>query len=174
MPSDPPMTVDSPWNSMVLQVSFVGPAEVAGKNIFTPLLKQAGFNTHSTALGVDMKIQSIRIWSLVAGQPIRASFFGFDNTNSAAGGALATIDDYPGRLSYAALGFSFPTSVQNIVYSHDSTAKIFSVELGKSNNWLAYINLLWRGNDYAPFQTSVRYQANASRLCDPFQVLSLG
>lgn len=160
---NPPPVVDTPWNSLVLQFSGDGDTTVTAKKLFPLLTNQAGF-TGASGLGIDIRIQSVRVWSLVAGQPVRLSCFGFDNTSSSTGGALCVLDDWPGRLSYAAVGYEFPSSVQNIVYSEDSASKICTIDLGAKNNFLAYFNVLWRGNKYNPFQLTARYMAVTSTL----------
>lgn len=163
VPRDPPAVVDTPWNSMVLQSTGQGDTTVSGLNLVPLLTVQAGF-TAIAGLGFDFRVQSVRVWSLVAGTPIRLSCYGFDNTNSKTGGALCVLDDWPGRLSFAGVGYEFPMSVQNIVYSEDSNLKICQIDVGASNDWLAYFNILWRGNKYKPFAETVRYQAATSQL----------
>lgn len=159
VPPNPPPVVETPWNHLVLQLTATGDVAFTGKLLFPYLLNQAGL-TSAQGCGIDMKIQMVRCWNLNPGNPIRASFYGFDNTKSSSGGALAVIDDYPGRLNFAAIGYEFPTSVQNIVYSEDSTAKFVQVDVAPSDQWLSYVNILWRGNKYTPFTSNVRYQAS--------------
>lgn len=160
---NPPAIVDTPWNSMVLQFTGKGDTTVTGAKLFPLLQAQAGFNAAS-GVGFDIKIQSVRVWSLTSGMPIRLSCYGFTNTSSAAGGALCIVDDWPSRLAYAAVGYEFPASVQNIVYSQDSDSKICHVDVAASNDFLAYFNILWRGNKPKPFSLTARYLACTSRL----------
>lgn len=163
VPPNPPSVVETPWNSIILQFTGNGDKTLTGKKIVSVLQAQTGF-TNAVTVGYDMKVRSIRVWSLAAGHPIRASFFGFDNTATADGGALAVLDDYPSPITWAAVGYEFPVSAQNVVYSEDSTAKFCSIDIGGNNGWLAYIDLLWRGNKYTPFTQTARYLASRGGL----------
>lgn len=154
---NPPDIVDTPWNSLCLQLAGTGDTSIHGKDIAPVLCKQAGFGALAPPL--DFRVQKIRCWCLNAKRPLRMLVYGWDNTNTSQGGALVALDDFPSNVSFAAVGYELPRAVQTIVYSSDSDAKIFEVDVGSSYAWLAYVDVLWRGNTYQSITSTVRSRA---------------
>lgn len=173
---DPPMIVATPWNQMTLNVGLLGDQNVSARMITPVILTQAGL-TGSTAT-LDFRICKMRFWCLKVDRPMVVRIFGFDNTNEADGGALATLEDWPGRISFAAIGYEPPTAYRECVYSTDSTAKLFSIDVGKNNPWIAYLDILWRGNKYTPLadrvRTRLQYPQDDASTSSSFSSLTLG
>lgn len=156
IPPDPPSYVATPWNSLVVDIGSTGDLKVLGKNICSTLIVQAGLPSTAT---IDIRVLKVRVWCTVVKRPIRVEFFGFSNTAEPSGGAIASIEDWPGANSFAAIGYQFPVALQSIVLSSDSTTKVFTVDVGSSYGWIAYVDVLWKGNQLTPVTFQDRCRA---------------
>lgn len=174
---DPPTVVDAPWNSMCVQLGGTADTSVSGVELSKVIIAQAGF-TGVTGLTIDMRVFKIRCYCLANKRPMRILVFGLDNTRLSAGGAIANIVDYPSQNHYAAVGYEFSAALSQIVLSSDSTDKVFSVEIGNPYAWLAYVDVLWRGNSITPIASTVRsrlteYQRRLDAMEGAFSNLSI-
>lgn len=154
------MIVETPWNHAVLIIGGDGTVQestLSGKEITTEAVNQLGF-TGVAGVTFDFKIQKLRLWGLQTSRPIRLLVFGFDNTNSADGGSLAVLEDWPDKMHFARIGYEFPRSVQNIVYSSDSTNKFCTVDTSAKCPWLLYLDVLWRGNKFTAISQKPRFR----------------
>lgn len=154
----PPTVVETPWNSLVLQLGGKGDTIVTCDKLASVLQTQAGF-TKATGMTFDYRVHRIRLWGLALSRPVRLSVWGTDTGVDPAAGAMVVLDAWPDRLHFPAIGYEMPRSVSNIVWTSDSKDRIFSVEVSGDNTWLAYLDILWRGNSYTPFALTARFQA---------------
>lgn len=155
---DPPDIVSAPWNHMTVMIAKSGDQVIKGSDVAPVIITQAGFYGLS-ALTIDFRVQKARFWCLTVKRPIRVEIYGFDNTSSKQGGAIAVLEDFPSNVAFAAVGYELPAALKNCVYSSDSDAKLFSVDVGAAYSWLGYVDVLWRGNNYTPITQTARYRA---------------
>lgn len=163
--ADPPSVVDAPWNSICLQLGGTKDQVVTPKDLWTVLLKQAGFGDSTPRL--DMRVLKVRAYCLANKRPIRLLCYGVCNTSSdTAEGAICNLVDWPAFDKFAAVGYEYSATNQQIVNSSDGPDKIFAIEVGSPYPWLAYVDLLWRGAALAPIAEHVRFQlVDADELC---------
>lgn len=140
---------------MCCTIGHVGDLVVQGKMLRDPVQSQAGFKGVE-GVTLDFRIQKIRLWGLSTARPVRLTVYGWNNTALAGGGALAVVEDWPGKVSFPSVGYVLPTAMNQIVLSSDSTDKVFAVDVAKDVPWLAYIDLLWRGNKYSSIEDHPR------------------
>lgn len=141
---------------MTLIAGFQGDKDVAGKDLASAILQQAGFTKVSVTF--DFRVLKLRAWALDVDRPIRVLCYGFTNTKTPQGGAIAVLEDWPGKVNFAAVGYEYPSALQNIVLSNDSTDVICSVDVGGSAPWIIYFDILWRGSKYTSVADSVRFR----------------
>lgn len=148
---DPPATVDKPWNSAVIQLGGTGDTKVTPKLIVPVIISQMGLVSTQT---LEMRVRNCRVWALdVSGRPLRVSFLGL-TVNDAS--VLATMEDWGTVQHYPHVGYEWPASVQLYSWSTSQTAIVFSVDVSASVAWLAYLDLLWRSDQYTPITETVR------------------
>lgn len=155
----PPTVVETPWNSLVLQMGGVGDKVVTCDQLATQLQTQAGF-TKASGMTFDYRVHRIRLWGLMLTRPVRLSVWGTTTGADPAAGAMAVLDAWPDRMHFPAIGYEMPRSVSNIVWTSDSKDHVFSVEVSGQDPWLAYLDILWRGNSYTPLTLTARFQTS--------------
>lgn len=157
----PPTIVDTPWNQVTLVLGGKGDKMIKGPDIHSVIIAQCGF-TGAKDIKFDFKFVKVRLWGLQTARPILMRCYGFDNTQLPNAGALCVLSDWPSKLGFPRVGFEFPLSVRNIVYSSDSDLNTIQVEASGDDPWLVYLDVLWRGNQYTPIAITARFQASCS------------
>jgi len=130
VPADPPQYHAIPWNSLVVNVeitrSFDSTFTFSPSDIYGLMKAQTGM-TDGDAF-VSLRLMEIRAWDVAGnGIGLEPSDLTFTNVND----FTTHLVDYPGRNQWARVGYRWPASQQQIIFSGNDTSKVARVSFKK-------------------------------------------
>lgn len=148
---DPPVISGQPWNSIVIDTSFIiGTGSFSYfkfKDLHACLLNQAGFNG-AKSVDFEVRFQSVSLWSVETGdvQHSRLCVMIMDlfNDNSV---ELVRLDSNSMRNKYSKVGYNYPLSHSSapIKVMSISDAVIISAQSSVAATGVIHLRVLWRG-----------------------------
>lgn len=161
----PGALVEQPWNSAVIQLGGLGDSDITIQSIHDQLVKQLGLITYDTSkiqtgiVDVDLRPTSIRAWALKADRPISLSVIGFTEDASQPSQIFTC---WPGAQRLPSVGYKWPQFVNSGLFNTptDNANRLARVDVGGSNAWLVYFDVLWRSASHLAISERVNYSSS--------------
>lgn len=184
---NPPIIVDVPWNQVIVsEYSTSGTSATTSTSfnsysVYLLLTSQLGLQSFAPSL--EFRFIRIEMWNMATSANSVASLvmdvYPLQTKASGEVGAIARVEDAPGRQQWAAVGYEWPSSHQNYVFqiagaqpSTDPTIVRYFTDLPSSAVLLRF-HLLWRPTVALPpmlnrFRSSLNSSVNSTRSSGEF------
>lgn len=151
----PNQIVQCPWNTMILSSSFTDEAKVTVKDLAQNVFFTLGMfdnvkeKEYVSQLKMSIRILKVEAWEMT-GEPLMIIARSFiENSNDKE--ELTAVENLAGRMSFARVGYEWPSSHQIVVFhSDDDHAKVvfsvhFSQEAKVHKKCETRTHILWKG-----------------------------
>lgn len=157
-PNKPPIVQVGHWNNAVIVLRNSGDLEPTINTWANTLRDSWGLyaSDASNRVPIALRFVSFSFWLFdsVLPQPFQVKVRDLENF-----GEMIRLQDFPGRNSWARVGYEWPAHQAFIQHDHDdSTNHPIAIDVTSSAVWLCHMTVLWRPLNAASYTDTLRGQ----------------